>query len=65
LVQKRQTYTITDEELLELIEMTAYSEQLSVEGVKALGKLSELMGKSVDDLVVELKVKATYCQEFI
>lgn len=36
--------------------MTDYSEQLSVERVKALGKLSELMGKSVDDLVVELKM---------
>jgi hypothetical protein len=57
LVQKRQAYTITDEELIELIEMTDYSEQLSVERVKALGKLSELTGKSVDFLVAELNMK--------
>ena len=54
LVEKRQAYTISDEELLELIEMTDYSEQLSVERVKALAKLSELTGKSVDELMVEL-----------
>ena len=33
LIQKRQQYTITEEELVELIEMTDYSEQLSVERV--------------------------------
>lgn len=57
LIQKRQQYTITEEELVELIEMTDYSEQLSVERVKALGKLAELTGKSVDDLMVELNVR--------
>jgi iron-sulfur cluster repair protein YtfE (RIC family) len=57
LVQKRQEYTITDAELVELIEMTDYSEQLSVERVKALGKLSELTNKSVDILVDELNMK--------
>ncbi|MFK7948474.1 MAG: hypothetical protein AB8G11_12860 [Saprospiraceae bacterium] len=57
LVQKRQAYTITDEELVELIEMTDYSEQLSVERVKALAKLSELTNKSVDELMIELNVR--------
>jgi translation initiation factor RLI1 len=57
LIQKRQEYTITDEELVELIEMTDYSEQLSVERVKALAKLAELTNKSVDDLMVELNVE--------
>lgn len=57
LVQKRQQYTITDEELVELIEMTDYSEQLSVERVKALAKLSQMTNKSVDDLMIELNVK--------
>lgn len=57
LVQKRQQYTITDEELVELIEMTDYSEQLSVERVKALAKLSELTNKSVDELMIELNVQ--------
>lgn len=57
LIQKRQEYTITDKELVELIEMTNYSEQLSVERVKALAKLAELTGKSVDDLIVELNVE--------
>jgi Glu-tRNA(Gln) amidotransferase subunit E-like FAD-binding protein len=58
LVEKRQAYTITDEELMALIEMTDYSEQLSVERVKALGKLSKLTGKSVDDLMEELKLNS-------
>lgn len=57
LIQKRQQYTITEEELVELIEMTDLSEQLSVERVKALGKLAELTGKSVDDLMIELNVR--------
>ena len=57
LIQKRQQYTITEEELVELIEMTDFSEQLSVERVKALGKLAELTGKSVDDLMIELNVR--------
>ncbi|NJN77295.1 MAG: hypothetical protein HC803_02355 [Saprospiraceae bacterium] len=57
LVEKRQAYTITDEELVELIEMTDYSEQLSVERVKALAKLSELTNKSVDELMIELNVR--------
>lgn len=57
LVKKRQQYIITDTELIELIEMTNYSEQITVERIKALAALSKLTGKDIDVLMHELNIK--------
>jgi hypothetical protein len=57
LIEKRKTYTITDEELEELKALSTYSEEIAVERVKALTELATLRNTTVRELMKELDVK--------
>ena len=57
LVQKRQAYTITEEQLEELKTLSTYSEEIAVERVKALTELTALKNTTVRELMKELDVK--------
>ena len=57
LIEKRQSYTITEEELEELKTLSMYSEEIAVERVKALAELAVLRNTTVRDLMKELDVK--------
>lgn len=59
LIEKRQSYTITEEELEELKILSAYSEEIAVERVKALTELAALRNTTVRELMKELDVKPT------
>jgi len=59
LIEKRQSYTITEEELEELKELSTYSEEIAVERVKALTELAVLKNINVRELMKELEVKPT------
>lgn len=53
LIEKRQSYTITEEELEELKTLSTYSEEIAVERVKALAELAVLRNTTVRDLMKE------------
>lgn len=53
LIEKRQSYTITEEELEELKTLSTYSEEIAVERVKALAELAALRNTTVRDLMKE------------
>lgn len=57
LIAKRQSYTITEQELEELKTLSVYSEEIAVERVKALTELAELRNTTVRELMKELDVK--------
>jgi len=57
LVTMRQTNNISDEDLMELIALTDYSEQIATERVNALTQLSKIKGVGVSALMKELKVQ--------
>jgi hypothetical protein len=57
LVQKRQAYSITEAELMELIELTDYSEQLNAERIKALADLAHLTQRSANEWVQVLNIR--------
>lgn len=57
LIEKRQSYTITEEELEELKALSIYSEEIAVERVKALTELAAIRKTTVSDLMKELDVK--------
>lgn len=57
LIEKRQSYTITEEELEELKSLSIYSEEIAVERVKALTELAAIRKTTVSDLMKELDVK--------
>ena len=57
LVDKRQAYNITEEELEELKALSIYSEEIAVERVKALTELATLRSTTVRALMKELDVK--------
>jgi hypothetical protein len=57
LIEKRQSHTITEEELEELKTLSTYSEEIAVERVKALTELAALKNTTVRELMKELDVK--------
>jgi hypothetical protein len=59
LIEKRQSYTITEEELEELKTLSTYSEEIAVEQVKALTKLAALRNTTVRELMNKLDIKPT------
>jgi hypothetical protein len=57
LIAKRQSYTISEEELQELIRITDESERLNVERVKHLIELADLRNVSLDELMDTLGLR--------
>ena len=57
LIEKRQSHTITEEELEKLKTLSTYSEEIAVERVKALTELAALRNTTVRELMKELDVK--------
>lgn len=51
LINKRKNYSISDEELLELIEMNDLVEQMTVERTKAIIELAKLKKVSTEDII--------------
>jgi G3E family GTPase len=56
LIEKRQSHTITEEELEELKSLSDYSEEIAVERVKALTELAALRGTTVRELMKSLEL---------
>ncbi len=57
LIRKRQSHTISEEELQELIQLTDQVELLDAERLKCLLELSHLRDVSLDDLINQLGLK--------
>lgn len=57
LLVKRDDHTLSDEEYSELLELTNYTEQHTVERLKLLMELSKVRNVSLDDLLDELELK--------
>lgn len=57
LIDKRQSYTITEQELQELIRLTEEVEQFDVERLKHLIELAHLRNVSLDQLINQLGIK--------
>jgi len=57
LIAKRQSYTITEDELQELIRLTDESERLNVERMKHLLELAHLRGVTLDEVMEQLGIK--------
>jgi len=57
LIVKRDDHTLSDEEYSELLELTNYTEQHTVERLKLLMELSKVRNVSLDDLLDELELK--------
>lgn len=57
LIAKRQSYTITETELQELIGLTDESERLNVERMKALVELAQMRGVTLDEVVKQLQIR--------
>jgi len=51
LIAKRQSYTITEDELQELIRLTDEAERLNVERVERLIELAHLRGVTIDEVI--------------
>jgi hypothetical protein len=58
LIAKRQSYTITEGELQELIRLTDESERLNVERIKHLLELAHLRGVTLDEVMEQLGIKS-------
>jgi hypothetical protein len=57
LIKKRQSYTITDDELQELIKLTNQIELFDAERLKHLIELAHLRNVPLDDLIRQLGIK--------
>ncbi len=57
LVKKRNNETLTDEEYQELLELTAYMENLGVKRLEYLLELAKLRNLSLDEIVEQLQLK--------
>jgi hypothetical protein len=57
LIAKRQSYTITDDELQELIRLTDESERLNTERIEYLFELAQLRGITLDEVMEQLDLK--------
>jgi hypothetical protein len=57
LIKKRQSYTITDDELQELIKLTNQVELFDAERLKHLIELAHLRNVPLDDLIRQLGIK--------
>jgi Glu-tRNA(Gln) amidotransferase subunit E-like FAD-binding protein len=61
LVAKRQSITITDEELDELITITDQSEQLNAQRITALTQLAQLRNQSLSQIMKALGIQTPSC----
>jgi hypothetical protein len=61
LVAKRQAYTISDEELQELIDLTDQAEQLNAERMMALAQLAQARHQSLKQVMQTLGIKSPEC----
>ncbi|MBS1791371.1 MAG: hypothetical protein JST85_26910 [Acidobacteria bacterium] len=59
LIAKRQSYTIKEDELQELIRLTDESERLNVERMKHLLELAHLRGVTLDEVMEQLGIRPT------
>lgn len=57
LIGKRQSYTLTENELQELIQLTDESERLNVDRLKHLLELAQLRGVTLDDVMNQLHIR--------
>lgn len=57
LIAKRQSYTITEGELQELIQLTDEAERLNVERLKDLIELAHLRGVTLDEVMAQLGIR--------
>jgi len=57
LVKKRNNETLNDEEYLELLELTAYMENLGVKRLEYLLELAKLRNSTLDEVVEQLQLK--------
>ncbi len=57
LIAKRQSYTISEVELQELIRLTDESERLNVERLRHLLELAHLRGVTLDEVMAQLGIK--------
>jgi hypothetical protein len=57
LIKKRQSYTITEDELQELIQLSDQAELFNVERMKHLIELSHIRNVPLDDLIRQLGLK--------
>lgn len=57
LIGKRQSYTLTENELQELIRLTDESERLNVERLKHLLELAQLRGVTLDEVMNQLHIR--------
>jgi hypothetical protein len=57
LIEKRQSYTITDDELQELIKLTDQVELFDAERLKHMIELAHLRNVPLDDLIRQLGIK--------
>lgn len=57
LIAKRQSYTIAEDELQELIRLTDEAERLNVERVKHLIELAQLRNVTLDELMNKLGIR--------
>lgn len=58
LIEKRQSYTITEDELQELVKLTNQVEMFDAERLKHLIELAHLRDVPLDDLIRQLGIKA-------
>jgi hypothetical protein len=61
LIAKRQSITITDEELDELITITDQSEQLNAQRITALTQLAQLRNQSLPQIMKALGIQTPSC----
>lgn len=59
LIAKRQAYTISNDELEELIKLTDEAERLNVERIKNLLELAHLRGVTLDEVMDQLQIRPT------
>ncbi len=61
LVAKRQAFTLTDAEHAELLQLTDQIEQRDAERIEALGKLAQLRGRSLPEIMKDLGIQLPDC----
>ncbi|MGH9802228.1 MAG: STAS/SEC14 domain-containing protein [Blastocatellia bacterium] len=57
LIAKRDSYTITQDELQELIRLTDEAERLNVERIRNLVELAQLRGNTLDEVMEQLGIR--------
>jgi hypothetical protein len=61
LVAKRQGLTLTEAEQVELLQLTDQIEQQDAQRVEALGRLAQLRGRSLPEIMQDLGINPPAC----